>query len=83
MCFLSTEPFLYTKTKLEVILDVYEVNLSKNKFIVGINTYSLADALHIPLLNRLLNKENEVFTGREHVLAWAEALKSHPSYKKT
>jgi glutathione S-transferase len=70
------------KTKLEAILDVYEVHLSTNKFIAG-NTYSLADALHIPLLNRLLNKKNEVFTGRKHVLAWAEALNSRPSYTKT
>lgn len=70
------------KTKLEAILDVYDVHLSKNKFIAG-NTYSLADALHIPLLNRLLNKKNEVFTGRRHVLAWAKALNSRPSYKKT
>lgn len=69
------------KTKLEAILDVYDVHLSKNKFIAG-NTYSLADALHIPLLNRLLNKKNEVFTGRRHVLAWAEALNSRPSYTK-
>ena len=64
------------------ILDVYEKQLSKNKFIASVS-YSLADLFHIPMLNRLMDSNRDIFTGRPHVLAWAENLIARPAYQKT
>jgi len=64
------------------IFDVYEKQLSKSTFIAG-DSYSLADLFHIPMLNRLMDTKRDIFTGRPHVLAWAENLIARPAYQKT
>ena len=64
------------------ILDIYEKQLSKSKFIAG-DSYSLADLVHIPGLNRLMDSNRDIFTGRPHVLAWAENLIARPAFQKT
>jgi glutathione S-transferase len=64
------------------IFDVYEKQLSKSTFIAG-ESYSLADLFHIPMLNRLMDTKRDIFTGRPHVLVWAENLIARPAYQKT
>ena len=69
-------------SKLGQVLDVYEAQLSKYKYIAG-DDYTLADVFHAPFINTLMRLKKEVFTGRKHVIAWAEDLISRPAFQKT
>jgi glutathione S-transferase len=70
------------ESKLGQVLDIYEAQLSKYKYIAG-DDYTLADIFHAPMINSLLRLKKEVFTGRKHVIAWAEDLISRPAFQKT
>jgi glutathione S-transferase len=56
--------------KLEKILDVYEAQLTRHKYLAG-DFFSLADLTHIPGTNNLINiaKKGELFTSRKHLNA--------------
>lgn len=69
-------------SKLGQVLDIYEDQLSKYKYIAG-DEYTLADVFHAPVLNSLMKFKKEVFTGRKHVIAWAEDVTSRPAFQKT
>lgn len=66
------------------VLDVYEAQLSKSKFL-ALDTYTLADAFHTPYLDkvRTMDAFKGVFDNRPHVKAWADALCTHPAFIKT
>ena len=68
--------------KTGAVLDVYEKQLSMNKFIAG-DSYSLADLFHVSALKRLMDAKRDIFMGRPHVLAWAENLIVRPAMQKT
>jgi len=67
------------------VLDVYEAQLSKHKYLAG-DTYTLADAFHTPYLFVLVSFA-DVFAGpfdnRTHVKAWVEDVTSNPAFLKT
>ena len=68
--------------KLKPVLDIYEVQLSKHKYIAG-DEYSLADAFNAPNVNFLLTHlKTEVYGNHPHVLAWAENISSRPAVQK-
>ena len=68
--------------KLQPVLDIYEVQLSKHKYIAG-DEYSLADAFNAPNLNSLMSTlKTEVYGKHPHVLAWAENVSSRPAVQK-
>ena len=68
--------------KLQPVLDIYEVQLSKHKYIAG-DEYTLADAFNAPNLNSLMSTlKTEVYGKHPHVLAWAENVSSRPAVQK-
>ncbi|KAG0586364.1 hypothetical protein KC19_2G084800 [Ceratodon purpureus] len=70
--------------KLEKVLDVYEAQLTKHKYLAG-DFFSLADLGHLPGTHLLVNigKKGAVFADRPHLNAWWEDISSRPSFKKT
>ncbi|KAJ7296730.1 hypothetical protein O6H91_13G089800 [Diphasiastrum complanatum] len=70
-------------SKLSSVLDIYEVHLSKNKYLAG-DFFSLADLSHLPYLHYLIHvaKKGDVVTSKKHVNAWWEDISSRPSWKK-
>ena len=71
------------KAQLSTALDVYEVHLSKNKYLAG-ETYTLADAFHTPYMYRVKTMDafNGVLDSRPHVAAWAAEITSLPAFQK-
>jgi len=69
--------------KLEKVLDVYETQLSKSKYLAG-DFFSMADLSHLPYTNLLVNATDkaEVITSRPHVHAWWKDISSRPSFTK-
>ena len=68
--------------KLKLVLDIYEVQLSKHKYIAG-DEYSLADAFNAPSVNYLMTTlKTEVYGNHPRVLAWAENISSRPAVQK-
>lgn len=69
--------------KLEKVLDVYEAQLSKSKYLAG-DFFSMADLSHLPYTNLLVNATDkaEVITSRPHVHAWWKDISSRPSFTK-
>ncbi|KAG0569691.1 hypothetical protein KC19_6G108300 [Ceratodon purpureus] len=70
-------------TNLNSVLDVYEIHLSKNKYLAGEN-YTLADANHTPYMEKV--RTMDVFKGildsRPHLAAWVADITSLPAFKK-
>ncbi|KAG0613459.1 hypothetical protein M758_6G104400 [Ceratodon purpureus] len=70
-------------TNLNSVLDVYEIHLSKNKYLAGEN-YTLADANHTPYMEKV--RTMDVFKGildsRPHLAAWVSDITSLPAFKK-
>jgi len=65
------------------VLDVYEAQLSKHKYLAG-DSYTLADAFHTPYLEKV--RTLDVFAGvldaRPHVKAWVADITSNPAFLK-
>lgn len=60
--------------RLESVLDVYESQLSENKFIAG-DHYSIADISHIPYIVQLLHcGYKSVFRDRPNVYKWIKRI---------
>ncbi|XP_042515381.1 glutathione S-transferase-like [Macadamia integrifolia] len=69
--------------KLGQVLDVYEVRLSKSKYLGG-DGFTLADLHHLPTMNYLMGTSTkEVFEARPHVCAWAKDILARPAWIKT
>lgn len=69
--------------KLEKVLDVYEAQLTKHKYLAG-DFFSLADLSHLPGTHLVVNtgKKGAVFASRPHVNAWWEDISSRPAFRK-
>lgn len=69
--------------KLENVLDVYEKQLSKSKYLAG-DWFSLADLSHLPALRFLMedSKLEHLVTEREHVNLWWQEISGRASWKK-
>lgn len=70
--------------KLGKILDVYEAQLSKHKYLAG-DFFSLADLFHIPMLHffwHAADVQRAVITSRPHVRAWYEETVARPAWQK-
>jgi len=72
-----------TMEKLGKVLDVYEAQLSKHKYLAG-DSYTLADVFHTPFLLKVktLDVFAGVFDNRPYVKAWADDLTSNPAFLK-
>ncbi|KAG6542780.1 hypothetical protein Mapa_015857 [Marchantia paleacea] len=70
-------------TKLEKVLDIYDAQLAKSKYLAG-DFYSMADLVHIPMLHRFVTSSGKesLVTSRKHVHAWYENITSRPAWKK-
>ncbi len=67
--------------KLEKVFNVYEAQLSRNKYLAG-DHYSIADLVHTPSLRRLKRVEVDAFAKWKHVTAWYEDIRSRPAFQK-
>ena len=68
--------------KLKKVLDVYEVHLSKNKFLAG-DFVSFADLNHFPFTFYFMASPHaSLFDSYPRVKAWWESLMARPSVKK-
>lgn len=74
------------KEKLSEILDIYEIRLGESPYLAG-ESFTLADLHHLPLINYLLNTEDEelksLIYSRPNVAAWVEKMKLRPAWLKT
>ncbi|XP_042502406.1 glutathione S-transferase-like [Macadamia integrifolia] len=69
--------------KLGEVLDVYEVRLSKSKYLGG-DEFTLADLHHLPTMQYLMGTSTkEVFVARPLVSAWAKDILARPAWIKT
>ncbi|KAK1291160.1 hypothetical protein QJS10_CPB17g01361 [Acorus calamus] len=68
--------------RLAKVLDVYEVRLSKNKYLGG-DEYSLADLNHLPCLHFLVGTPvKKIFDSRPHVSKWCTDALARPAWAK-
>ena len=67
--------------KLAEVLDVYEVQLSKHKYLAG-EFVSIADLSHLPMTYYYfcLAKQSQLLTARPHVAAWFHGISTRPSW---
>ncbi|XP_042502408.1 glutathione S-transferase-like [Macadamia integrifolia] len=69
--------------KLGDVLDVYEVRLSKSKYLGG-DEFTLADLHHLPTMQYMMGTSTKaVFDARSHVSAWAKDILARPAWIKT
>lgn len=71
------------EAKLVKVLDVYEENLSKSKYLAG-ECFTLADLHHLPNLHYLtkIPSAKKLFDSRPHVNAWISDITSRPTWSK-
>ena len=68
--------------KFKKVLDVYEVCLSKSKYLAG-DFFSFADLNHFPFTFHIMATPHaSVFDSYPHVKAWWERVTERPSLKK-
>ncbi|XP_073011777.1 glutathione S-transferase F12 [Typha latifolia] len=69
--------------KLDKVLEVYEKQLSKTKYLAG-DEFTLADLTHIPATRYLVENCGipELVTGKKHLKAWWEDITSRAAWKK-
>lgn len=69
--------------KLAQVLDVYEAQLSKHKYLAG-DSISIADLSHLPLGYCYFNlaDQQELLSSRQHVASWWADISSRPSWTK-
>lgn len=70
------------EAKLGKVLDIYENQLSRNKFLAG-DEFSLADLHHIPNVSYLfMTPSKKLFESRPRVNAWVAEITARPSWAK-
>ncbi|KAJ4903305.1 Glutathione S-transferase F9 [Raphanus sativus] len=73
-----------SEEKLAAVLDVYEAQLSKSKYLAG-DFVSLADLAHLPFTDYLVGPIGKAYMikDRKHVSAWWDDISSRPAWKET
>lgn len=70
------------ESKLAEILDVYEAQLTKFKYLVS-DKYTIADLLHLPNLQNILGSRAKTLIGsRPHLSAWCSEILARPAWAK-
>lgn len=70
------------EVKLGKVLDIYENQLTKSKFLAG-DEFSLADLHHLPNVSYLMmTPSKKLFESRPHVNAWVTEITARPSWAK-
>ncbi|KAK6937410.1 Glutathione S-transferase, C-terminal [Dillenia turbinata] len=70
------------QAKLAKVLDVYEGQLAKHKYI-AMDKYTIADVLHLPNLQNLMNTPSRrLIESRPHVRAWCAEILARPTWVK-
>lgn len=71
------------KEKLSKVLDVYDFQLSKHKYLAG-DFISLADISHLPVCNYYFNiaNQHDLLKTRKYVNGWWQDICARPSWKK-
>lgn len=79
----DAEAVAAAREKLSKILDIYEKQLSKHKYLAG-DFVSLADVSHLPVANYCFNMamQQDLLCSRKHVAAWWEDISNRDSWKK-
>ncbi|KAG6514031.1 glutathione S-transferase F11-like [Zingiber officinale] len=69
--------------KLEAILEVYEKQLAKSRYLAG-DEFTLADLTHIPATRYVVENCNmaHVMEGKQHLKAWWDNITARPGWKK-
>ncbi|KAM0956110.1 hypothetical protein ACFX2A_024928 [Malus domestica] len=72
-----------SEEKLGKVLDVYEEQLSKCKYLAG-DFFSLADLSHLPFTHFLVANMGKEYMirDRKHVSAWWDDISNRPSWKR-
>ncbi|CAK9147857.1 unnamed protein product [Ilex paraguariensis] len=72
-----------SEEKLGKVLDIYEMRLSRNKYLAG-DFFSLADLSHLPFTQYLVGGVGKEYMirGRKHVSAWWDNISNRASWKK-
>ncbi|KAJ8434428.1 hypothetical protein Cgig2_002630 [Carnegiea gigantea] len=71
------------ETKLAKVLDVYEAQLSKCKYLAG-DSFTLADLHHLPVMHYLMGTQaKKLFDERPHVSAWSKDILARPAWEKS
>jgi len=70
------------EAKLAKVLDVYEVRLTKSKYLAG-ESFTMVDLHHLPVLHYLIDtRVKKVFEERPHVHAWCKDILARPAWAK-
>ncbi|GAB4841156.1 hypothetical protein Ancab_021901 [Ancistrocladus abbreviatus] len=72
------------ESKLAKVLDVYEVQLTKCKYLAA-DKYTIADVLHLPNLRSLTvtgTTAKKLIESRPHVSAWCSEILARPAWAK-
>ncbi|KAL4583069.1 hypothetical protein LXL04_007633 [Taraxacum kok-saghyz] len=69
--------------KLEQVFEVYEQQLSKNRYLAG-DCFTLADLSHLPGIRYLMNEAGlgHMVTQKKNVNSWWSDISSRPAWKK-
>nr|XP_028953015.1 glutathione S-transferase F9-like [Malus domestica] len=72
-----------SEEKLGKVLDIYEEQLSKSKYLAG-DFFSLADISHLPFTHFLVANMGKEYMikDRKHVSAWWDDISNRPSWKR-
>ncbi|XP_010453905.1 PREDICTED: glutathione S-transferase F12-like [Camelina sativa] len=71
------------KTKLGVVLDIYENRLASNRFLAG-EEFTMADLTHMPAMGYLMSITDiiQMVKARENFNRWWEEISARPAWKK-
>lgn len=71
------------EAKLSNVLDIYESQLSKSKYLAS-DKYTIADLLHLPNLQRLMETPaaRKLIESRPRVNAWCSEILARPAWTK-
>ncbi|KAL5701198.1 glutathione transferase [Ranunculus cassubicifolius] len=70
------------KSKLAMVLDVYETRLTQSKYLAG-DEFTMADLHHCPNLHTLMATQiKELFWSRPYFWAWCTNILARPSWAK-
>ncbi|KAL9251340.1 Glutathione S-transferase PARB-like protein [Drosera capensis] len=78
----DTEVVAKAETKLAAVLDIYEAQLIKLKFLAA-DKYTIADLIHLPNLQSLVETPGrKLIESRPHVNAWCNEILARPAWQK-
>ncbi|GMH02643.1 hypothetical protein Nepgr_004482 [Nepenthes gracilis] len=70
------------KARLSKVLDVYEAQLTKKKYLAA-DKFTIADLLHLPNLERLMNTTaKNLIESRPHLSSWCADILARPAWAK-